>query len=89
MSGDFIAANRALRAFCKFSLTLDYLYGLSSALSSYGPNRVYKNFTSWTAQMRSFAQAVSNFARTDDLMRWFHYRGQKSHEKDNRKYLCP
>lgn len=37
--------------------------------------------------MRSFAQDVSNFARTYDLTRWFHYRGQKSHEKDNRKYL--
>lgn len=37
--------------------------------------------------MRSFAQDVSNFARTNDPMRWFHYRGQKAREKDKRKYF--
>lgn len=63
------------------------MYGLSSALSSYEPNRVDKNFTGRTVQMRSFAQAVSNFAKADVFMSWFHYSGQKSHEKDNGKYL--
>lgn len=37
--------------------------------------------------MRSFAQDVSNFGRTNDPMRWSHYRGQKAREKDDRKYL--
>jgi len=68
MFDDFIVANSALRAFSQFSWL--YLYGLCSALSSYGPNRVGKIFAGGTVQMRSFAQDVSNFAGTDDLMRW-------------------
>lgn len=82
---DFIVVNSALRTSCKFSWP--YFYGLSSALNSYGLNRLSKNFAGWTVQMRSFAQDVSNFTRTYELTRWFHYRGQKFHEKDDRKYL--